>query len=217
MVRLARPWLTFDLGAPHRVLSFAPHRPGFVTARRIAWREVRNADLPPGLDVQDWFEAELAEAGLSDAVAMLTSRDIGRFRQAEVMVEGISAACLATVGLGNAERIGRRRSHAGGYGTINIAVRLSAPLTDTALIEALSIAAEARTAAVMEAGLRLPTGIATGTGTDCLAIAAPAGTGAYAGLHTSIGEALGRAVLDAVAAGAADWMAEHDRLPELPA
>lgn len=217
MARLARPWLSFDLGAPHRVLSFAPHRPGFATASRIVWREVRNADLHPGLDVQEWFRAELAAAGLLDTVAMLTSRDIGRFRMAEAEVEGITAACLATVGLGNAERIGRRRGHAGSYGTINIAVRLSAPLTDTALIEALSIAAEARTAAVMEAGLRLPTGLATGTGTDCLAIAAPPGAGAFAGLHTATGEALGRAVHDAVAAGAADWMAEHDRLPELPA
>ena len=45
-VSLARPWLSFDLGSDHRVLSWSLTRPGFVTARKILWREVRNADLP---------------------------------------------------------------------------------------------------------------------------------------------------------------------------
>ena len=43
-----RPWLGVDLGAPHRVLSWAVHRPGLVSAQRILWREVRDADLTPG-------------------------------------------------------------------------------------------------------------------------------------------------------------------------
>ncbi len=47
-------------------------------------------------------------------------------------------------------------------------------------------------------------GLATGTGSDCIAIAAPPGQAAFAGLHTEIGEALGRVVYDAVAAGATD-------------
>lgn len=48
---LMRPYLLLDLGAPHRVISWAVHRPGMVEASRILWREVRDADLPPGLDV----------------------------------------------------------------------------------------------------------------------------------------------------------------------
>lgn len=52
-VTLSRPWLDFDLGAEIPVLSFTLNRPGFVTARRILWREVRNADLTPDLDVAD--------------------------------------------------------------------------------------------------------------------------------------------------------------------
>lgn len=208
--RLHRPWLTADFGAPCRILSFAPWRPGYQMAARVQWREVRNADLTPELDAHSWFAGELAQAGMAADVGMLTSRDIGRHHLAEVEVDGIRAACLATVGLGNAERIGTRRPAPGpGYGTINLAVRVAAGLGDTALLEALSLAAEARTAAVMAAGLALVTGIATGTGTDCIAVAADPGDGAYAGKHTAVGEALGAAVFAAVAAGAEDWMREQ--------
>ncbi|MEO1272728.1 MAG: adenosylcobinamide amidohydrolase, partial [Myxococcota bacterium] len=48
----------------------------------------------------------------------------------------------------------------------------------------------------------------TGTGTDCIVLAAPPGHAVYAGLHTAVGEAVGRAVYDAVAAGVRGWMAE---------
>ena len=63
-----------------------------------------------------------------------------------------------------------------------------------------------RTVAVAELGFRLPTGIATGTGTDCIAVAAPEGDIAFAGMHTAVGVAAGRAVYDAVRAGGAYWM-----------
>jgi adenosylcobinamide amidohydrolase len=74
------------------------------------------------------------------------------------------------------------------------------------LIEALSIATQARTAAVMDVNLMLPTGRATGTGTDCIAVAARPGPALYAGLHTDIGEALGAAVYQATMTGARDWI-----------
>lgn len=210
-VRLRRPWLTFDLGSPHRVLSWAVINPGFVTARRILWREVRNADLPPDFDAVAWLAQEVRSLGESDAVAMLTSRDLGAFETDTATVEDVTARCVATVGLSNAERVGTRMDRTGtNWGTINIAVQLSCPLGDPALIEALSIAAEARTAAIIDTGLALSAGIATGTGTDCIAIAAPPGGGIYAGSHTPLGEALGRATYDVVRAGAQVWM-DHVR------
>jgi adenosylcobinamide amidohydrolase len=208
-VTLARPWLSADLGGLRRVLSFAPHRPGFVQADRILWREVRNADLTPGFDVDGWFAGEMAGQGV--ATGFLTSRDIGRWQQARAEVDGVAAHAIATVGLGNAESVGTRRGPGSliRWGTINIAVLIEgAALSDTALIEALTIVAEARTLAVMGAGLRLPTGPVTGTGTDCIAIAADPGEVAFAGKHTALGEAVGRAVVQAVAAGCADWTAE---------
>lgn len=206
-VHIARPWVEFDLGADMRVLSWAINRPGLVHARRILWREVRNADLPRDLDVYDWLGGVLAERQALDAVCFLTSRDVTAVTQAQARVGAVTAQAVATVGLSNAERVGTRFPRdPSAWGTINVAVRLSTGLTDTGLLEAVSIATQARTAAVMDIGLELPTGRATGTGTDCIAVAAPEGADAYAGLHTETGHALGKAVYDAVLQGARDWM-----------
>ncbi|MDF3606798.1 adenosylcobinamide amidohydrolase [Paracoccus sp. DMF-8] len=206
---LCEPWLIADLGGPMRVLSFAPHRPGFVTAERILWREVRNSDLTPDLDAEGWLAHQVTALDGPPAVAMMTSRAVARFRQASAG----SVSCTATVGLGNAERVGHRRAlhdhDLPAYGTINIALRLDAGLTDRAMIEALTIAAEARTAAIIQIGMAISTGTATGTGTDCIALAARPGTADYAGLHTELGEWIGRATHDSVLAAARDWMREQ--------
>lgn len=208
-VEVTRPWLAAHLPRPMRVLSWAPFAPGFTQARHVVWREVRNADLTPDFDVDHWFAAEMAR--WPDAVGMLTSRDIGTYQRAEVTVDGIRAACLATVGLTNAEAVGRRRPyHSADFGTINLCTVIDAGLTETAQLEALSIAVQARTAAVLEVGLHLDTGLATGTGTDCAALACDPGEGRYAGLHTAVGEAIGAATRQAVAAAAADWILWRD-------
>lgn len=205
-VTLARPWLTFDLGQKMQILSWAINKPGFAEADRIIWREVRNADLPADMDVYGWLSRELEARHLSDAVCFLTSRNVEYYTQETAQVGDAIAQCVATVGLSNAERIGFRvdRSEMN-WGTINVAVALHCGLSRTGLIEALSIATQARTAAIMDVGLSIPTGVATGTGTDCIAIAAPEGATDYAGLHTQIGEAIGRAVYDATLAGAQGW------------
>ncbi|MEM6940727.1 MAG: adenosylcobinamide amidohydrolase [Pseudomonadota bacterium] len=209
-VTLDRPWLSFDLQAPKQVLSWAINRPGFVIARRIVWREVRIADLPPELDVHDWLARDLAARGEAASVAFLTSRNITHHHVACKTVEASTALAVATVGLSNAERVGSRQlPHPLRHGTINIAVELDTPLSQTGLIEALSVAVQARTAAVIETGVGLSNGAATGTGTDCVAIAAPEGRTDYAGLHTAVGEAVGNAVYTAVLQGAQEWKEEQ--------
>lgn len=208
-VELTRPWLVAHLARPMRVLSWAPFRPGFTPAARVVWREVKNADLTPDLDVEAWYAREMDR--WPDAVGMLTSRDIGTFRLAVVEVDGIHAACLATVGLSNAEAVGRRRPyHTADYGTINTCTAVSAGLSEPAQLEAMAIAVQARTAAVLSVGLPLDTGTATGTGTDCTALACDPGDGKYAGLHTAIGEAVGAATRQAVTDAAADWIVWRD-------
>lgn len=214
-VRLDRPWLEFDLGDEMQVLSWAVHRPGLVRARRILWREVRNADLPRDLDVERWLADALAERGASDAVTMMTSRNLNSFTEAAARVGDTEAHAVTTVGFANAERVGQRIDRSGkDWGTINIALRLSAGLTEPALVEAMSIAVQARTAAVKDAHLKLPSGFATGTGTDCVAVASPAGAVRYAGLHTDLGEAIGQATYGAVTEAAQAWIAEHAVLDE---
>jgi adenosylcobinamide amidohydrolase len=207
-VALARPWLELRLPAPMRCLSWAPAGGGLVTADRVVWREVRDADLTEGFDAAAWLRAGLAARGLADAVGLLTSRNVARYRLAAAEVAGVRAACCATVGLTNAERVGHRRPAApGAWGTINLVCATDAALGEAAQLEALSVAVQARTAAVIEAGYRVETGIATGTGTDCIVLACLPGPAPYAGTHTAVGEAVGRAVYDAVRAGVAEWIA----------
>jgi len=221
VIALDRPWLGFDLGAEMTVLSWTVNRPGYVRARRILWREIRNADLPPDLDVRAWLIAELAARDAGDAPCLLTSRRLDAFVTRSASAGEVAAQAVATVGLSNAERVGHRVDRAGRdwdrdlgahFGTVNLAVRLDHPLSRTGLLEALSIATEARTAALLEARVMLPVGLATGTGTDCIAIAAPEGDDNYAGMHTDCGLALGRAVHSAVMQGARDWQATVGRL-----
>lgn len=206
-VHLNRPWIDFDLGASHRVLSWTMNKPGFTTASHIIWREVRNADLSKDLDVTSWLAGELAAKGWQAHPALLTSRDVTAYHVASATVEDVTATCVATVGLSNAERIGHRLDRSGkDWGTINIAVQVDCGLNDSAFIEILSIATQARTAAIIDTRHMLPSGATTGTGTDCIAIAAPQGTAQFAGLHTAIGEAVGSATYQAVRAGAQEWM-----------
>lgn len=235
-VTLNRPWLIARLPHPMRVLSWAPYGAGYRQTDTILWREVRNSDLSLDFDADSWTRDQVADAGHGPGVVvMLTSRDIGAWVARDVRVGGVSAACVVTAGLSNAESVGRRlpwhsadgtevqggSGEQAGYGTINMAVATDAALTEAAQLEALTIAVQARTAAVMEGGLQLATGLATGTGTDCVALACntgafntgacatgadSAGAGRYAGLHTDVGEAIGAAVRAATSAAVTDWM-----------
>ena len=203
-VTLDRPWLIARLAQPMRVLSWAPIGAGYRVTDSVLWREVRNADLSLDFDAESWFAQEMTR--FPGAVGMMTSRDIGTYQEARSEVEGIAAHALATVGLTNGEAVGHRRDWGPrDFGTINILVATTAPLTEAAQLEALSIAVQARTAAVIAAVVDGPTGRVTGTGTDCLALACPIGDMPYAGLHTAVGEAIGAATRAAVAKGAEDW------------
>ncbi len=208
---LNAPWLTFDLGAEHQILSWSLNHPGFCRPSQIHWREVLNRDLPEDLDVYRWVDEQLAAREQLDAVLFLTSRDVTCFEERRSLVGDVTAHAVATVGLTNAERVGARVDYSStNLGTINVALQLSTDLSQGGLLQAMSIAVQARTVAVMDAGIQLSTGIATGTGTDCVAIAAPTGKIPYAGLHTDTGHAIGRAVYDAVHAGALAWITEND-------
>ncbi|MCP8895139.1 adenosylcobinamide amidohydrolase [Shinella daejeonensis] len=212
-VHCRRPFLVAAFAAPQTMLSWSLTRPGFTRSKAVAWLEVRDADLPLGVDPLDLLETRMAAAGHGEAVHLMTSRDVTRFETARSAAGGVEASCLATVGLSNAGRIGEPFTRGGRTGTINLLAHVDRPLCEAAMIEALSIATEARTAAVMELGL-LRNGLpVTGTGTDCVVVAAPEGAGQerFAGLHTDIGLALGRSVYDAVRAGGLAWIAEHGR------
>jgi adenosylcobinamide amidohydrolase len=205
-------WLLARFHAPHRVLSWAVVGGGLGTARSVAWLRVSNADLPPGTDPRALLLARLRDADLPDAVGMLTSANLDRYEQATTTFEGVTARAVVTVGLSNARRAGDAPGPLA-VGTINLLVVVSVPLSDEALVEAASVAVEARTVAVLEAGLRSPvSGLpASGTGTDCVVVAAANGPAprAYAGKHTDVGHVVGAAVLEATARAVASWRERH--------
>lgn len=204
------PFLVVRLPARCMTLGWSLARPGFAEASTIAWLEVRNADLTPDVDPLALLRRKLETRGIGDAVAFMTSRDIRRHHVAQRSVEGVVARCIATVGLANGEAVGARRLVDAFPGTINALVHISRPLSQGAFVEAVSIAAQARTAAILDTTHLRDGPRITGTGTDCIVVAAPLGRDEEhcAGLHTAIGEAIGGAVYDAVRAGAECWSAD---------
>jgi adenosylcobinamide amidohydrolase len=217
VVHCAPPFLTARFSSPQRALSWSLIRPGFSIVRDVVWVEVRNRDLALDVEPRAFLERRLADIGLPDALALMTSRDIRRRRFHKARVDGVEASCLTTVGLSNAERVGSRRSVRAHAGTINSLVHVSCALTDGALVEAISIAAEARTAAILETRRPHDGPAITGTGTDCIIVAAPCESEPtpWAGLHTAVGEALGAAVYNATYDGAQEWNAENQRATSL--
>jgi adenosylcobinamide amidohydrolase len=212
-ITLDPPLVVVSFDEPQRILSWAMLRPGLQTAQCVAWLEVRNADLPSDVDPAETVRRRVADAGVDEAVVFVTSRDVRRYRYVHVRVEDVDVRCVTTVGLSNSERVGSRLHQPPPFaGTINTLVHVACPLSEAALIEAISIAAEARTAAVLDAGVQRSGLTVTGTGTDCIAIAAPVGASpaCYAGKHTAIGEAIGAAVYDATTVGIREWKADWE-------
>ena len=212
--------LIVRLGGVHRTLSWAVTGGGFARARAVVWRRVGDDELLPDVDPAALLRASLAARDLDGAVGMLTARDLDAYDCVTRSLDGVSARAVATVGLSNAVAAGDSPGVLAGpmmsrVGTINVLVQLSHALDDAGLAEALALAAEARTAAVLAARVpsRRSARPATGTGTDCIVIAAP-DEGAplgWVGKHTVTGALVGGVVGEAVARGVRRWLDERAR------
>jgi adenosylcobinamide amidohydrolase len=204
--------LVVRFATPHRTLSWAVTGGGLQRTRAVAWRRVGDDELLPDVDPAQLLRDSLARHHLDGAVGMLTARDLGTFDDVARTLDGVTARAVATVGLGNALAAGDPPGPMR-IGTINLLVQLSHALDDGGLAEALALAAEARTAALLEARVpsRRSSRWATGTGTDCIVVAAPdAGTAlGWIGKHTVAGALVGGVVGEAVARGVRKWLAQH--------
>lgn len=202
-------WLIARFSEPQVFLSWAIVGGGTKRGGTVAWYEVSGADLRETVDPKQFLEERLREEGLSDAVGFLTSRNLDSYVDLEKSCEGVSVRVIATVGLSNALRVGDPPSPKAQVGTINFLCHVLAPLSEEAFLEALSVAAEARTAAILEVAVEstLTSSPATGTGTDCIVIAAPEGkqTAKYAGKHTVLGHLIGSVVTEAIFQAAHLW------------
>ncbi|WP_083921975.1 adenosylcobinamide amidohydrolase [Kiloniella laminariae] len=224
------PWLEAVFPEPQQMLSWALINGGYASAKEVCWLQVSNADLPPGLDPVELFSRKLEERGVTNAVGLMTSRQVSNYHCSSQKEGSVEVSTLMTLGLSNALSI---RGEAADNstpptapGTINLLCHLSVPLSEKALLEASSITTQARTAALLEFNWiapeqQYPT---TGTGTDCIVIACPLQSQArsvisppanFAGLHTDCGKALGKAVYDVTREAALAWF-EQKNIPVTP-
>jgi adenosylcobinamide amidohydrolase len=201
------PWLLARFTNRQRMLSWSLNRPGMVEADTVAWLEVRDADLPLGVDPLEMLERRLGEQGLDAAVGLMTAREIALHHPATAIGEDVRVDALVTLGLTNGallDETGRLTDYTAvaPVGTINMLVAVSHPLSEAAMLEAMSVATMARTAALLSDGGRI-----VGTGTDCIVVACPEGVGGetFAGLHTVVGTRITEAVFQAVREARRTW------------
>ncbi|MGO9602170.1 MAG: adenosylcobinamide amidohydrolase [Candidatus Binataceae bacterium] len=194
--------LVVRLGVPFRVLGWAPLGTGFSQARTIANHQVFENDRDATDAPRDYLRRLMRRLALDPraTVAMMTGASVRRAAHSSARRGALAAGAWCTAGCSNALRVGDRATVADTRpGTINLIVAVNEPLSEGAMAEALQIATEARVLAVQEAGIISTRSgkPATGTGTDCIVIAAPIGDNAhpYCGKHTLAGELIGRAAL----------------------
>jgi adenosylcobinamide amidohydrolase len=138
-------------------------------------------------------------------VGLMTGVKVERLVHRIVRHGAFTLECFATVGLSNALAVGDRATYEERPGTINLILLLNQVLTPAALVEAVQIVTEARVRTLYTAGVKstVSDALATGTGTDCVAVACPTGAPAYGycGKHTRLGELLGQVVCEVIAEG----------------
>jgi adenosylcobinamide amidohydrolase len=207
-VRRERESLILSFPQPANTLSWAVLNGGFCHADHIINHHVKKADTANFLNnAQDWLLNRVACLGLEGTVVGMATAVEMRFLAQSHFSDGngVEVTCFATVGHGNALTAGDRASFTDGVRhTINLIVLVRPGLREETMVEAVQIATEGRVRALYEAGvLSRQSGLpATGTGTDCIAIASLGEDRLrYCGKHTSLGEMIGLAAYTAVKTG----------------
>ena len=141
-------------------------------------------------------------------VAMMTAASMDSFRRVSRSSQGVEISALVTAGISNACCAGDRadwrtfQTDANPAGTINIIVLTNATMSQAAMVESLMLVTEAKTVAMRELGIKssVSGAIATGTGTDAMAVAGGFGseTIRYCGKHVIFGEMLASVVIKAI-------------------
>ena len=197
--------LVVTLPALYRILSWAPLGGGLVEARTIMNHQVNTKEYETSEPVV--FLRELARQLQLDTpvVGLMTGVLMERLVRQTVQRNDVAIECFATVGLSNVLTVGDPATYEEHPGTINIIAVVNQSLSNGALVEAVQIVTEARVHALSSAGVKsvVSERLATGTGTDCIAIACPIGGSAYryCGKHTSLGELFGRVANEVIAEG----------------
>ncbi|MGH1487077.1 MAG: adenosylcobinamide amidohydrolase [Cellvibrionaceae bacterium] len=145
------------------------------------------------------------------SIGMMTAASMRSCCITTTEIEGQKIIVCVTTGLGNLRCAGDKAEYRHLYSppkkidTINMLIATSAALSPAAKVEALMIATEAKVAALDSLGLKSVVSgrLATGTGTDALAIVSPELKSNsrqidYVGKHTLFGEALACLTIKAI-------------------
>jgi adenosylcobinamide hydrolase len=147
-------------------------------------------------------------------VAMMTAASMDSFRRVSRSSQGVEITAMVTAGISNARCAGDRadwrtfQPDANPTGTINIIILTNATMSPAAMVESVMLATEAKTVAMRKLGVNSPVSgtIATGTGTDAIAVAGGFGSGTirYCGKHVLFGEMLASVVIEAITESLSD-------------
>jgi len=205
--RVRQKTLVLSFRRPAQVMSWALLHGGLRSDVRHIINHHVEPPPPTGLPSKTLRQAasRLGLEGL--VVGMITAVDIRRHCVSRAEYWDFEAFAVATAGCGNLATVGETGNFIEGVsrplcvGTINLIVAVNYRLTHEAMLEAMSLATEAKVKAVYEARLRsrANSDFATGTGTDCVAIAVgPERRYQICGKHTKWGELVGQASLESI-------------------
>jgi adenosylcobinamide hydrolase len=211
--------LLIDLAAPRSILSSAPRGGGSIRTRYILNHQVSANPIARArsLPVEKWGDPSrylgrvAARMGVKiPCVALMTAVPMKHLVVMREEWAGIWVEGFFTVGISNAVRAGEPVDEYGmapshrTAGTINIILVTNARLTASALVGAVQVVTESKTATLLSHQVPSHTGRshATGTGTDAVVIACGNGSPLrYSGTHTKFGELIGRLVQRGVMEG----------------
>jgi len=211
MIRKERDALILSFPRPVLTLSWAVLNGGFCRADHILNHQVHIGDAAFIADPELWLQKQVQRRKLHGrTVALVTGVAMTSLVQFSSRHGAAEVNCFATVGCANALSAGDAASFNGDAiacpHTINIILLVRPGLRQEAMVEAVQIATEGRVRALYESGVlsSRSTLRATGTGTDCIAVASLGEPESrYCGKHTKLGELLGLASYTSVKKGVA--------------
>ena len=206
-LRIVGETLVIKFRRPTHVVSWAPLNGGMRTHASYIINHCVAHDLKCE-DPQKILRQVASRIGIKGTfVGMMTAADVSRYSMARGVHQDLRAYAIATAGCGNVATVGEKGAYVEGEsqpippGTINLIVAVNYGFTHEAMLEAIAIATEAKVRVMYEFGLtsRTTGQPATGTGTDCVAVASGHDRRyLYCGKHTKWGELIGRACLESI-------------------
>lgn len=192
------------------ILSWAPFNGGIQKTNALFNMGLEKNTRCTDIFKNHVFEQVVAANNLpANAVGFMTAADIDQYETAFLAEGPFWVETMATVGLSNARAIGdphdvKKSIILDRLGTINLWVACNALPGLAGQIEAIEMASAAKATALFEAGIKSSKSgqPASGTGTDTMAIIATGEENQnYCGMHTLLGELIGRAVKEVIFKG----------------